>query len=398
LGSDVIRTPGLNADQVLREAAELSAALQAVDFEGWDPYDALSSPVLRTVSRTPRTRQVAIQSFKRLPVNLRPFVGMRPRRHAKALALCVSANALLAQFPGFGESRLLVETLAGDVVERAVTGSNGSIGWAYDFDVQTRWGFYPAGTPNAVVTAFAIHALFDAAALPDADPTFRDLAEAACQGALEMLLATIPEGQYFRYYEGSGIPIHNANLLLASAAARSTQTRRHEWHTVKNAVAFTVSHQRPDGSWPYGEGRGLDWVDGFHTAYNLVSLARCLEVGEDSSIEAALDRGLTFYNARLFEPSGAPRATVDRLYPIDIHGASSAIWSLARLRHRSPDALPLAERVLDWTLAHMQRHDGRYAFQLHARHRNSIPYVRWSDAHMLLALATLADARRQDAG
>jgi hypothetical protein len=130
----------------------------------------------------------------------------------------------------------------------------------------------------------------------------------------------------------------------------------------------------------------------------LVSLARCSETVQDSTVEAAIDRGLAFYVDRLFEPSGAPRATVHQLYPIDIHGASSAIWALTTLRHRSPDALPLAERVLDWTLAHMQRDDGRYAFQLHARHRKSIPYVRWSDAHMLLALATLATARRQDGG
>jgi hypothetical protein len=392
----VIRATGLDTDRVSREASRLSAALEAIDFEGWDPYDALSSPLLRAAGRTPLARQAAIQSFKRLPVNLRPLVGMRPRRHTKALALCVSAYALLARLPGFDQSRALVDALADDLARRAVTDGRG-VGWAYDFDVQTRWGFYPAGRPNAVVTAFAIHALFDAAALPDADPRFEELAEAACRGALETLLVTTPEGRYFGYYEGSGTPIHNANLLVASAVARCTEAGSGGSDAVRSAVPFTISHQRPNGSWPYGEGRGLGWVDGYHTAYNLVSLARCLETVEDPGVEAAVDRGLAFYIDRLFEPSGAPRATVDRLYPIDIHGASSAIWALATLRHRSSDALPLAERVLDWTLAHMQREDGRYAFQLHARHRNSIPYVRWSDAHMLLALASLADARRQDA-
>jgi hypothetical protein len=388
---------GLDADEVLREAARLSTALQAVDFEGWDPYDALSSPVLRAMSRTPRMRQVAIQSFKRLPVNIRPIVGMRPKRHAKALALCVSAHALLARFPGFDQSRTVVDELAGDLVGRAITSSR-SVGWSYDFDVQTRWGFYPAGKPNAVVTAFAIHALFDAAALPNADPQFGDLAEAACQSALETLLVTTVDGHYFGYYRGSSSLIHNANLLVASAAGRSTAIGRHGSNTLRSAVASTLAHQQPDGSWPYGEGPGLQWVDGYHTAYNLVSLARCLEAWEDPAVESALDRGLDFYCARLFEPSGAPRSTIDQLYPIDIHGASSAIWALTTLRRRSPDALLLAERVLDWTLAHMRRDDGRYAFQLHARHRKSIPYVRWSDAHMLLALATLANARRQDGG
>ena len=391
----MIRDTVSQADRVSREAFRLSAALEAVDFQGWDPYDALSSPLLRAAGRTPMVRQAAIQSFKRLPVNLRPLVGVRTRRHTKALALCVSAYALLGRIPGFDRSRALGDALAEDLARRAVTDG---VGWAYDFDVQTRWGFYPAGKPNAVVTSFAIHALFDAASLPDADPRFTELAEAACQAALETLLTKTPGGWYFEYYEGSGIPIHNANLLVASAVARCPKAGQQAHEAVRRAAAFTVSHQRPDGSWPYGEGRELGWVDGYHTAYNLVSLARCSETAEDSRVEAAIDGGLAFYIRRLFEPSGAPRATVDRLYPIDIHGASSAIWALATLRHRSADALPLAERVLDWTLARMQREDGRYAFQLHARHRKSVPYVRWSDAHMLLALATLADARRQDAG
>ena len=50
---------------------------------------------------------------------------------------------------------------------------------------------------------------------------------------------------------------------------------------------------------------------------------------------------------------------------------------------------PTAERILAWTLAHMRRRDGRFAFQRHRRSAaNTVPYIRWSDAHMLLALAT----------
>jgi len=387
---------GLDTDRVSGEASRLSAALEAIDFEGWDPYDALSSTVIRAAARTPLARRVAIQSFKRLPINLRRFAGMQPRRQTKALALCVSAYTRLARLPGFHQSQALVDALADDLARRAVPNGRG-VGWAYDFDVQTRWGFYTAGKPNGVVTAFAIHALFDASDMPDADPRFDELAKRACRGALETLLVRTPCGQYFGYYQGTRIPIHNANLLVASALARCPEAESDVAEAAKSAVSFTVSHQRPNGSWPYGEGHGLEWVDGYHTAYNLVSLHRYLESAKVPAIEAALDRGLAFYIDHLFEPSGAPRATDERLYPIDIHGASSAIWALATLRSRSPDALLLAELVLDWTLAHMQRGDGRYAFQLHARHRNSIPYVRWSDAHMLLALASLAEARRQDA-
>ena len=138
-------------------------------------------------------------------------------------------------------------------------------------------------------------------------------------------------------------------------------------------------------------------MDGYHTAYILVALERWLALTDDPAAATALEAGLRFYTDKLFEPSGAPRATVKSLYPIDIHGASSAIWALVTLRHRHPEALGLADRVLDWTLSHMLRSDGRYAFQLHRHYRNSVPYVRWSDAHMLLALATRAAAGGGDA-
>ena len=61
--------------------------------------------------------------------------------------------------------------------------------------------------------------------------------------------------------------------------------------------------------------------------------------------------------------------------------------SLALLAEHDSRALPTAARVLEWTLIHMQRRDGRYAFQQHRAWRNSIPYIRWGDAHVLNGLA-----------
>ena len=37
----------------------------------------------------------------------------------------------------------------------------------------------------------------------------------------------------------------------------------------RSAVDYTVTRQRSDGAWPYGEAPGLSWIDGFHTGYVL---------------------------------------------------------------------------------------------------------------------------------
>jgi hypothetical protein len=106
----------------------------------------------------------------------------------------------------------------------------------------------------------------------------------------------------------------------------------------------------------------------------------------------ALRRGLGLYLDRLIEPDGTPRASLEGRYPIDIHAASSAVTALSRLREYDERSLATAERVLGWTLGNMTRRDGRFAFRRHRLLRNSVPYIRWSDGHMLLALSSYLDA------
>src|SRR4051812_39109172 len=180
----------------LREVCELSAALEAVDFTGWDPFDALSAPAINFAARRRLGRRAAIQLFKRAPVNMRPLIRMRPQRHTKALALCVSAYSTLARLPGGDRFQPLAVDLAGQLAAKAVV-DHGAIGWGYEFDVQTRWGFYSAGTPNAVVTAFAIQALLDTSTLADASSHFRELAASASRTVPDLFLVDSPQAPRF---------------------------------------------------------------------------------------------------------------------------------------------------------------------------------------------------------
>jgi len=372
----------------------LSAALEAEAFAGWDPYDALSSPVLHAAARTPFLRRAAIQSLKRLPVNLRPLLGIPRQRHTKALALLASAYALLAQREDGGRFRRQALELGRLLADRAVRAGDG-VGWGYDFDVQTRWGFYRRGEPNAIATAFTTHALLDLASL-DSDETRAALAREALDFALSKLLVERGGESFFAYCAGSSRVVHNANLLLSSLFARSATAGSHGFAAAEGAMRYSLERQHEDGSWPYGEGRGLGWVDGFHTAYVLDALAHWHGATNDADVEAALVRGLQFARTRLVASDGAPLATPESRYPIDIHASSSLIRTLSTLGRYDPAAPDAAKRVLEWTLRHMRRSDGRFAFQRHRWYRNSIPYIRWSDAHMLLALACYM--RQEDGG
>jgi hypothetical protein len=371
-----------SSEAVARPIAEaLSERLEADDFRGWDPFDALSSPALRAIARGRRARQAAIQSLKRLPVNPRPMLGVPRQEHVKGLALCASAYAQLSRKPG-DRWNVLARAMASRLAARALR-TDDEAAWGYDFDVQTRWGFYRRGTPNAIATSFAVNGILDAR--PDGGG--RELAQAAIRFAVRHLAAG-GDARHFTYYPGATAEIHNASALLADAIGRVLPWPCPERALARGAVERLLEAERPPGCWPYGEQPGLEWVDGFHTGYVLVALHRWDRSEPDPAVSAAVARGLDFYVSRLFELDGAPRHSVNSLYPIDIHAASTAIWTLSLLRERDERALPTAERVLRWTLRHLRRDDGRFAFQLRRRVQLTVPYIRWSDAHMLLALAT----------
>jgi len=377
-------------DRAVVAYRRLSGLLLGEDFTGWDPYDGLRSPWLRATTPTTFLRRAAIQGVKRAPIGARRLLGVKPCRHTKGLALCVMAYARTAAAGVDPMAKSLALSLAHDLIELSVQDEAG-IGWGYDFDVQTRWGYYRCGTPNAVVTAFAGHALLDAAALHD-DKSLVDAARLAASYASKRLAVEEGNEGYFAYYAGSQVPIHNASLLVASMIARCVDPGSEASDRAEAAVKYSLNRQQQDGSWRYGEAPGLEWVDGFHTAYLLLDLDRWNRYVGTLNVDDALGRGLDLYMWRLIDADGVPRASLTARYPVDIHACATAISVLSTLTPRDSRASATASRVLEWTLAHMSRADGGFAFQRHRLWRDSRPFFRWSDAHMLLALADIVSS------
>jgi hypothetical protein len=202
---------------------------------------------------------------------------------------------------------------------------------------------------------------------------------------------------YFRYLHAERELVHNANLLAASVLARAARATGRDdlLEPVRATLPATLGAQRADGSWPYAEGEGHGWVDNFHTGYVLEALSACEEI-DPAAVRPALDRGFDFWERNLFAADGTPKYLVDRLLPVDTHNHSQAIetWLSAAWREGAVDrARRCAEQLVrDWLSP-----DGHVGFQRRRFWTSRVPFVRWTNAPALRALARLELVEKQAA-
>jgi len=155
------------------------------------------------------------------------------------------------------------------------------------------------------------------------------------------------------------------------------------------AARYSARMQQPDGSWYYGEHEKGHWVDNFHTGYNLGALrtiCRCLDTRE---FEPHIRRGFEFYKNHFYREDGAPRYFHNKTYPIDIHSVAQGIITLMEFSDLDQGNIDFAHRVFEWAVNNMWYERGYFYYQVTPYYKNKIPYMRWSQAWMLLALATL---------
>ena len=314
--------PGLAAHAAAGARALLVQAA-AHDWRGPDPYDGLYFrwPAWLTAGR--RRRQVIVQAHARAPVDIRRLYRRTHPQIAKALGVFGSVGMRLARGGDRDAAALALAAL--DLLDGDRTG--GSVAWGYPFDVQTRWSFYPAGSPNVVVTSFAVEALLEGAAAADR-PRLKARAVGAAQWVLDELW--VQRDGFFAYHPTADVNIHNANLLGAVCVHHALGSDPAARECVSRAIERTLAAQAPDGGFPYGEGPGLAWRDSFHTGFVL----RCLVEMDmiDPAIGEAVRRGAESY-LTFFDAGGRAKLFAEREHPEDAHlGGDGVVHACAAQR------------------------------------------------------------------
>jgi hypothetical protein len=413
---------------------------RARGYAGHDPFDALiqSTPL----SRSRLARLAWTQALKRSPVNLRTLARVPAGRNAKGTALFALAELSRLRATGSIEHARESLSLLDDLLAACVQTGHGAA-WGYNFDWQGRAFYAPRGTAAVVPTAFAVRALVEGVQALNAARGKESTADAedksaagkyleagagkylgtdagkyleAARGACEFILRDLnradeSDGEVcFSYTPLDRACVFNASLLAGEALA-SVGALTGEAELLDHALAsarYVVRRQRDDGSWAYGADAYQAWADNFHTAFVLTSLARVLrdcgrELRRDAptreEILRSLARGYEFWRSSFFLADGWPKYYHHSAHPADAHSAGAAIVALAELKETKSagpkefgtEASALAARVAHWAVRELYDRRGFFYYQKRRLYTVRTPYMRWSQAWMMYALARLLE-------
>lgn len=364
---------------------EMLSYIELADYAGFDPYDALSSPLFRRIGANSKWIRVGItQLMRRSPVNFRAMFGVRRGHNPKGIGLFLWGYTKLYALEKHPKYLSRIDYLL-DLLEELRSKRYSGNCWGYNFDWQSRTSMRPAGTPTIVNTSFIGHALLDCYEFTGRQRAL-DMAVPIKEFILGDLQRTRLDGMFcFSYTPVDTETVHNANLLGASILARLAQycDDNHLTQAALASLDYSMKYQRVDGSWFYADTRIQNWIDSFHTGFNLQAIRFILDAGLASQYQAAYHKGVKYYAGNFFLEDGTPKYYHDRIYPIDIHAPAQAICFFSQ---EGSEYQYLTERILRWMLHNMYSGNGFFYFRKGRLVTNRIPYMRWSQAWAFHAL------------
>ena len=294
-------------DALLAAVRRTEALILSENYRGYDPYDALTSPLFRLpLLRSNRfVRRGAQQVFRRIPFNMRPALGIRKGLSPVTLGLVLQAWASLAD--AFPDEREDYETSGAVLVSRldamSTPGWSGAC-WGYDFDWETRDGPVPparrrswrrASSPTGSSSRPSRSASrrrdpFAKAPAPSSSTTSSAQQDrtAASAGHTPPAIVRVFSTRQRR---GRGCWRRCTRRRAAKSCARPPPS----------SLRYVALHQRPDGSWPYAVDDPRTWSDNFHTGYVLDAFAEYRARTGDTQFDDVAEHGWRHYREHFFD-------------------------------------------------------------------------------------------------
>ena len=372
-------------------AGTLLKSSQKASFKGADPFDGLNSKFFDYFPTLKKGKfgLAWTQINKRSTINLRPYLSVPPMRNPKGIGLFILG--LLEDFERtksnnyIDEAKELADWLLTQQSERSIWKHSC---WGYHFDWNARAFYVPKGKPNIITTIYVAQALYKLYQVTG-EPKYKEPAFDAAHFIVETLYCEHDNRNFFAYIPGETAFVHNASLWGAAwVAFVAAQTDNQDYKELAIKVAQqSVSEQGEDGSWVYGARHHHQFIDGFHTGYNLEALQMLKDALNSTQFDEAIDKGLKYYKAELFETDGTAKYYNKNAYPLDMHCVSQAIFTLLRVG-KTPEDLSFAEKVIQRSIDTLYLEDKQqFVYQKTKNSTNKINYIRWTQAWVYYSFA-----------
>ena len=366
--------------------------MRSRDLTGWDPYDALLSPVFKLPFLRSRwvPRFVGQQLVLRSPINLRHVLRVPSQLNPVTVGLYVqgvsdlTSAGLLDRETSAIEVDIWVQQLA-----RSANPDYSGPCWGYPFPWEGRRHRMPSDTPTVVATGIVVAGLYRAWKVFG-----NELAGRLVRTSASFVLEDLPRSAgdstswCWAYSPFDRQVVLNATMkgtrLLSQALDAGLDDDRARFAASASA-RFAADRQQLEGGWPYAsEGDARTWRDHHHTGYVLECFETYRRLTGDREFDETIERGWEHYRRDFFDQDCFPLYYDDRPGPIDATAAGQALITLTAFGDRA-----FGFEVASASIGALGRSDGSFAYRHHNGRLTRTHFMRWLTAWMFAGLARL---------
>jgi hypothetical protein len=184
--------------------------------------------------------------------------------------------------------------------------------WGYPFDWVTRNGTFKARTPFITSVPYVYEAFSEVYRI-DGSAEWRDvmqsIAEHAYHDYYDMPISETASSCSYTPSKDDPCGVINASAYRAFVLTKAGLDfgRDDYLQTAERNLSFVVESQNSNGSWFYSIDGERDFVDHFHTCFVMKALAKIEALTGNPRCTAAIERGVDYYLANLFDEHGQPK-------------------------------------------------------------------------------------------
>lgn len=381
----------LAASRLEEQAIRTRNFMSACELRGWDPYDALLSPLFRLPVLRSRwlPRFAGQQAVLRCPVNLRPLLRVPTQLNAVTVGLYVQGVSDLASAGQVDTAAAATEvSMWVGALSELISPAHSGACWGYPFPWEGRRHRMPTDLPTVVATGIVVNGLHRAWRQFGDERARRMVVESA-GFVLDELPRPAGDDEAFcwAYSSVDQQAVLNATMkgtrLLSQALDAGLDDARAEVAATASA-RFVAERQEDDGGWPYAVQDPRTWRDHHHTGYVLECFDVYRRLSGDGSFDDVIAKGWRHYRQAFFDAAALPLYYDDRDGPLDPTVAGQALITLATYGD-TEFGLAVAEASVDA----LGRADGSFAYRPGSKGTRYPNFIRWSTAWMFAGMARL---------